>query len=160
MMALYVRSGRGFVEAPAAVVMDHARLLMADSFRPGAPVLGKPEIVEAFLATQLSTREHEVFAVILLNAQHRLIAYEELFTGSIDSVKVHIREVVKAALRHNAAAVILVHNHPGGTPQPSMADVGITQRVKVGLNLVDVRLLDHIVVGETVTSFAKCGMNL
>ena len=159
-MALYIRSGKGYAEAPAAVVLDHARILLAEAFRPGAPVLGSPGVVEAFLASKLSTREHEVFGVILLNAQHRLIAYEELFNGSIDSVNVHIREVVKAALKHNAVSVILVHNHPGGTAEPSLADIALTRRVKSAMWMVEIRLLDHIIVGETITSFAKRGVSM
>src|SRR5262249_8440045 len=109
---------------------------------------------------QLGAREQEIFAVILLDAQLRLIAYEELFTGTIDAIKVHIREVVRAAMRHNAAGVILAHNHPSGNSEPSEADKELTRRIKSVLSMISVRVVDHIIVGETVASFARRGLSL
>ena len=103
--------------------------------------------------------EHEVFAALFLDSQHRLIEYVELFRGTIDQASVYPREVVKEALRLNAAAVVFSHNHPSGSPEPSQADRVLTQRLKEALALVDVRTLDHIVVGGAVTtSFAECGL--
>ena len=92
--------------------------------------------------------EHEVFACLWLDAQNRLIAYEELFRGSLDGAEVHPREVAKRCLAHNAAAVILGHNHPSGNPEPSAADRSVTARLKQSLALLDVRVLDHFVIGD------------
>ena len=105
----------------------------------------------------LSSREQEIFSCLFLDNKHRVIQYEELFFGTIDSSAVHPREVVKRALFHNAAAAIVAHNHPSGDPTPSRADEVITMRLKEALALVDVRLLDHIVVGETTVSMSELG---
>ena len=103
--------------------------------------------------------EHEVFAVLFLDTQHRLIEYSELFRGTIDSASVYPREVLKEALRLNAAAVIVSHNHPSGNPEPSAADKSLTKRLREALAMVDVRVLDHIIVGGTeTTSFAEQGL--
>ena len=103
--------------------------------------------------------EHEVFAVLFLDTQHRLIEYAEMFRGTIDSASVYPRELVKEALRLNAAAVIVSHNHPSGNPEPSRADEVLTQRLKEALALVDVRTLDHIIVaGGSTISFAERGL--
>ena len=99
-----------------------------------------------------------MFAVLWLDNRHRVLAFEELFRGTIDGASVHPREVVKAALRHNAAACIFAHNHPSGDPTPSPADKRITQRLKEALGLVEVRALDHVVVAETTCSFAELGL--
>ena len=100
-----------------------------------------------------------MFAVLFLDTRHRLIEYAEMFQGTIDSAEVHPREVVKAALRHNAAAVIVSHNHPSGNPEPSAADQALTQRLREALGLVDVRVLDHVIVaGNATASFAERGL--
>ena len=106
---------------------------------------------------KLALREQEVFAALFLDNKHRVIAYEELFFGTIDSASVHPRIIVQRALQLNAAAVIVAHNHPSGEPQPSRADETITRRLKEALALVDVRLLDHLVVGDRCLSLAECG---
>ncbi len=105
----------------------------------------------------LAGHDHEVFAVMFMDSQHRIIACEEMFHGTIDGASVYPREVVKAALKHNASAIILAHNHPSGDPQPSQADIHITHRLKDALQLVDVRVLDHLIVGKTVSSLAEQG---
>jgi DNA repair protein RadC len=111
-----------------------------------------------WLRLQLAGLEREVFVVLHLDNQHRLLACETLFTGSIRSTEVHPREVVKAVLRHNAAAVILAHNHPSGEAEPSQADRQITDRLVNALALVDVRVLDHLIVGGLdIVSFAERG---
>lgn len=117
-----------------------------------------PETTKEFLRFKLGGLEREVFAVMLLDNQHRLIEFNELFQGTVDAVSVYPREVVKAALACNAAAVIFAHNHPSGQPEPSEADKRITQRLKDALALVDIRVLDHIVVGEGCVSFAERGL--
>lgn len=118
-----------------------------------------PDEVKRYLALKLAQREQEVFAVLFLDNRHRLIQYNEMFFGTIDGASVYPREVVKAALQHNAAAVILAHNHPSGVPEPSRADEIITNRLKEALSLVEIRVLDHIVVGGTDTvSLAERGL--
>ena len=108
---------------------------------------------------KLGGLEREVFAAVFLDTRHRLIEYSELFQGTIDGAEVHPREVVRQALRCNAAAVIVAHNHPSGTVEPSAADRAVTTRLKQALALVDVRLLDHIVVGGTeAASMAARGL--
>ena len=107
----------------------------------------------------LQAREREVFAALFLDNQHRILAYEELFLGTLSAATVYPREVVKRALTLNAAALMLVHNHPSGYPEPSRADIEITQRLQSALALVDIRTLDHLVVGtEGVVSLAERGL--
>lgn len=110
-----------------------------------------------FVHLKMAYKESEVFAVLFLDTQHRLIAFTEMFQGTIDSAAVYPREIVKAALKENAAAVILTHNHPSGISQPSQADLAITDKIKQALELIDVRVLDHIIVGEDCYSFAESG---
>src|SRR5690554_4798060 len=118
----------------------------------------QPRLAFEYLQVLLQDYQHEVFSAVFLDTQHRVICFEELFRGTIDSASVYPREVVKQALSHNAAAVILVHNHPSGDPEPSDADRRITQRLKEALALVDVRVIDHIVVGsEGCESLAEGG---
>lgn len=111
-----------------------------------------------YLFPLLSGREQEVFSVLFLDNKHRVIQYEEMFFGTIDNSAVHPREVVKRALFHNAAAAIVAHNHPSGIAEPSRADELITVRLKEALALVDVRLIDHVIVGETTVSLAERGV--
>lgn len=111
-----------------------------------------------WLRLQLARQEREVFMVLYLDNQHRLLESETLFAGSVNHVQVHFREVVKSALRFNAAAVVLAHNHPSGDPEPSKADHQLTDRLKEVLGLVDVKTLDHLVVGQDgIVSFAERG---
>jgi len=111
------------------------------------------------LRHRLALREHEVFAVIWLDTRHRFLAYDELFRGTIGGTAVYPREVVKAALKVNAAAALICHNHPSGSPEPSRADEVLTAKLKQALDVVDVRLLDHLVVaGEGVVSFSDRGL--
>jgi len=116
------------------------------------------EATKDFLRFKLAGYEREVFAVMLLDNQHKLIDYVELFFGTINAASVYPREVVKAVLAENAAAVIFAHNHPSGEAEPSQADIAITKRLKDALALIDVQVLDHIVIGETATSFAERGL--
>lgn len=106
----------------------------------------------------LAGHDHEVFTVMFMDNKHCILACEEMFHGTIDGASVYPREVVKAALKHNASAVILAHNHPSGDPQPSQADIHITNRLKDALQLIDVRVLDHIIVGKTALSMAEKGL--
>jgi DNA repair protein RadC len=106
----------------------------------------------------LGACEHEVFGLLHLDTRHRLVAVEDLFRGTLNSASVHPREVVKAVLARNAAAVILFHNHPSGLCQPSAADELITRRLREALGLIDVRVLDHLIVAESIYSFAEHGL--
>lgn len=120
--------------------------------------LGSPKETESYLALQLGDREQEVFAVIFLDNRNQVLQYKEMFYGSIASISVYPREIARLALRLNAAAVICSHNHPSGHPEPSAADRTITERIKNSMELIDVRVLDHVVVGGGRTvSFAERG---
>lgn len=120
--------------------------------------LTSPAATRSYLKTKLVTRHHEVFACLFLDTRHRVIRYEELFTGTIDGAAVYPREVVRRALETNAAAVILAHNHPSGVAEPSSADVTLTQQLRSALGLIDVRVLDHMIVGhDEVASMAETG---
>ena len=122
-------------------------------------VMTTPQEVKDFLCLKLHGLEHEVFAVMFLDAQHHLIAYEVLFRGTLSQTSVYPREVVKHALHYNAGAVVLGHNHPSGVCEPSRADEYLTTTLKSALALVDVRVLDHIVVsGPKAVSFAERGL--
>lgn len=128
------------------------------SLRAGPP-MNAPEATRKFLVAQLRDRPYEVFCCLFLDVRHRLIAFEELFRGTIDGATVHAREVVRNAMAHNSAAVIFAHNHPSGVTEPSHADELTTQRLRAALALVDVRVLDHIIVGEgRCLSFAERGL--
>jgi DNA repair protein RadC len=151
-------ASNGFREATFEEIMTGARQALGSRFRKGAR-LDSPSATRAYLIARFGAREHEVFTMIYLDNRHRLIACEEIFRGTIDGASVHPREVVKEALRHNAAAVILAHNHPSGVAEPSQADELITTRLKEALALVDIRILDHLVVaGSEVVSFAEKGL--
>ena len=122
-------------------------------------VLCNPRTTRQYLAMRLAGLEHEVFMCIYLNNRNRVIACEELFRGTVDGASVHPREVAKRSLVHNASAVILAHNHPSGVAEPSQADELITRRLKDALALLDIRVLDHLIVGgESVESFAERGL--
>jgi DNA repair protein RadC len=122
-------------------------------------ILTSPDLVRQYLSMRLGREEREVFCVLFLDNQNRLIVAEDMFWGTIDGASVWPREVVKAALRHNAAAVLLSHNHPSGVLYPSEADKRITKRLQEALELVEVRVLDHFVVSGTETvSFAERGL--
>jgi DNA repair protein RadC len=144
--------------AQLQAVLEMARRHLSSSMKTG-DLLTAPNMVRDYLRAQLRHQQREIFAVLFLDSQNRLIAYDELFQGTIDGASVHPREVVKQALARNAAAVILAHNHPSGVAEPSQADRRITERLQVALELVDVRVLDHMVVGDAeVVSFAERGL--
>jgi DNA repair protein RadC len=124
-----------------------------------APVMDSPKVVREFLACKLGHQTREVFAVLYLNAQHELIEYVEEFLGTLTCTSVYPRELIKRALTLNASAIVLAHNHPSGKPEPSAADEVLTRSVKRAMEMVDVRTLDHIVVGGgQYVSFAERGL--
>lgn len=133
--------------------------LVQRRFRGRRSALSSPRLVADYLVLQLAGKEHEVFAAIWLDAQHRVIRYEELFRGTLTQTSVYPRELVKSAVTHNAAAVILAHNHPSGVAEPSQADELLTRSLRSALALVDVQVLDHFVVaGAQTMSFAERGL--
>ena len=138
--------------------LELARRHYAELMQAG-PALANPRATRDFLRARLRDRDHEVFCCLFLDNRHRVIAFDEVFRGTIDGASVHPRDVVKLALTRNAAAVILAHNHPSGVAEPSQADEVITGRLRDALALVDIRVLDHIVVGDGVcVSFAERGL--
>jgi DNA repair protein RadC len=144
--------------ATAEGIIAAAREHMSRRIRRGTQ-LTSPKATRDYLSLKLGTLEREVFAVIFLDRRNRLISYQEMFQGTIDGASVHPREVVKEALKQNAAAVILAHPHPSGVAEPSQADELITTRLRDALNLIDVRILDHIIVaGGATTSMAERGL--
>jgi len=138
--------------------IELARRHFREALRLG-PALTAPEATRTFLLAQLRDRPYEVFCCLYLDNRHRLIAFEELFRGTIDRAGVHPREVLRQTLTHNAAAVILAHNHPSGVLEPSQADELITRRLRDALALVDVRVLDHLIIGDGhCYSFSEHGL--
>lgn len=143
--------------AELKAVLELSRRYLRERMEKGE-ILEDPDAVRFFLSAKLRDRKAEVFAGVFLDNRHRVIAYEELFFGTINSASVHPREIVRAAIKHNAAAVILAHNHPSGIAEPSQSDERITQRITEVLALIDVRVLDHFVIGEHIVSFAERGL--
>lgn len=144
--------------AQLQAVLEMARRHLAQELKRG-DALTSPEHTRRYLQAQLRDRDHEVFVVLLLDNQNRVVHYHELFRGTIDAASVYPREVVKLALNKGAAAVILAHNHPSGVAEPSSADRLITEKLVQALGLVDIRVLDHLIVGDGVTvSFAERGL--
>lgn len=139
-------------------VLELARRAMAQQLK-AREVFGSPEAVKNYLQLHLAHRKHEVFAALFLDAQNKLIEIEELFRGTLTQTSVYPREVVLKALHHHAAGVVLAHNHPSGTVQPSRADEALTQTLKAALALVDVRVLDHVIVAPgQALSMAEKGL--
>lgn len=144
--------------AELAAVIEMARRALAERLTE-RPVFDSPQRVKDYLQLHLGQLQHEVFAVLFLDAQHRLIKLDQMFTGTLGQTSVYPREVVKLALARNAGAVILAHNHPSGLAEPSRADEFLTQSLKSALALIDVRVLDHLVIGcGQVVSFAERGL--
>ena len=139
-------------------IIQRALRILSDRIRTGAP-LNSPSAVREYLRLSLAGREHEVFICLFLDAQNRVIEVNEMFRGTLTQTSVYPREVVKAALKCNAGAVVFAHNHPSGVAEPSHADETLTSSLKQALALVDVRVLDHMIVaGAGVLSFAERGL--
>jgi DNA repair protein RadC len=152
---------RGLGPARYATLMaslELARRHYCEALRAG-PALNAPAATRQFLTAQLRDRPYEVFCCLHLDNRHRLIHFEEVFRGTIDGASVHPREIVRQALQHNAAALIFAHNHPSGVAEASQADELITRRLRDALALVDIRVLDHLIVGDNhCLSFAERGL--
>ena len=157
----------GFCEGPGLgmakyvqlqAVLEMSRRYLEHTLQRGDPLQSVTD-TRRYLIAKLRHYPHEVFACLFLDNRHRMIVFEELFYGTIDGASVHPRQVVKRALHHNAAALILAHNHPSGIAEPSRADEQITVRLKNALDLIDVRVLDHFIIGDgTTVSFAERGL--
>ena len=140
-------------------IIAQALEILARRMRTSGVMMDSPQVVRDWLRLRVGGKPHEEFGCIWLNAQHNLIEAGEMFRGTLTQASVYPREVVNDALRHNAAAVIIYHNHPSGAAEPSLADEMLTRQLKDALNLVDVRVLDHFVVtAEKTTSFAEKGL--
>lgn len=157
--ALYVRDLFGEYRAASEEEVRAAALRAVASQVRSGPVFDSPAAVKDYLVLQLAHLEHEVFVILFLDSQHRLIQYRAMFRGTVNQTSVYPREVVKAALACNASAILCAHNHPSGQAEPSRADEYLTQTLKSALMLVDIRVLDHIVVGgHTTVSMAQRGL--
>ena len=157
--ALLTEPGIGAARAAAILaVPELARRYFASSLQPGETIRS-PADTESYLQARLRHLGHELFCCLYLDNRHRVLRFDEMFRGTIDGTSVYPREVVKEALSINAAAIILAHNHPSGVAEPSQADERITRRLKSALELVDIRLLDHLIIGDgRATSMANRGL--
>ena len=145
-----------YVQLQATLELSRRHLL---STLQRGDALTSPQHTRRYLSAQLRDRHQEVFACLFLDNRHRVLAFEEMFYGTVDGASVHPREVVRRCLSHNAAALILAHNHPSGIAEPSRADEQITHRLKDALALIDVRVLDHLIIGDgEITSLAERGL--
>lgn len=159
MNSITAEKGIGAARAGAILALPEiARRYFAASL-PVGEVIRSPTDTETFLQAKLRHLDHELFCCLYLDNRHRVLRFDEMFRGTIDGTSVYPREVVKEALKINAAAVILAHNHPSGVAEPSQADERITRRLKAALELVDIRLLDHLIIGDgRATSLAARGL--
>jgi DNA repair protein RadC len=158
MTTLYVSDSGSFREACDDEILRRAQGVLGKRFRSGSPVMTSPARTKEFLRMRLGALDYEVFGCLYLTKRQRLIKAEDLFRGTIDGSSVHPREIVRSVILNGAAAVVLYHNHPSGHASPSQADEHITARLKEGLALIDVHILDHIIVGESTYSFAEHGL--
>jgi DNA repair protein RadC len=140
------------------VILSQARDIIIGRFEREHDAIASPAQTREYLQTLLGASEHEIFGALMLDNRNRVIAWREMFRGTIDGASVYPREIVKQALADNAAAVIFAHNHPSGRPEPSQADIRITERLNKALALVDIRVLDHVIIGEKTTSLAERGL--
>ena len=158
MGTLYVRNGSEFREATTEEIVARAQALISRRFRTGSKPLSNPQLTEAFLRLYLGTLDYEVFGVLHLDTKHRLVAAEQLFRGTMASAEVNPREIAQSVLAHRTAAVILYHNRPSGITEPSRAEKELTRKIQQVLDLLEIKVLDHIIVGETTFSFSNAGM--
>lgn len=157
--ALLVRDAQGrYLPATTDQILEAARLAVDQKISRGTACTS-PVVVKEYLTAKLAGLDVEVFAVLFLDSQHRLIEYVEMSQGTLNQASVYPREVAKAALQRHAAAVIMAHNHPSGNPEPSAADKALTTHLQKALALLDVRTLDHVIVaGQETASFAELGL--
>jgi DNA repair protein RadC len=157
-ITLMANTSEGLRVATDAEIIEVARERLAKRFRRGVS-LTSPRLAREYLSLKYALHEREVFVVLWLDTRHRLIGHTELFQGTVDGASVHPREVVKDGLRHNASACLVAHNHPSAVGEPSRADEMVTQQLKAALQLVDIRLIDHLITaGGTCVSLAERGV--
>src|ERR1700730_7732172 len=152
MTTLYVNDSGEFRPANDEQVFKAAECRLSKRFRVGSPVLGSPALVREFLRLHLGPLDYEVFGCLYLNTHHRLIAREDLFRGTIDGASVEVREVIRGVIVHGASGLVLYHNHPSGVSEPSQADECVTTRIRTAAALIDVPVLDHLIIGESIYS--------
>jgi DNA repair protein RadC len=157
MTRLYVQDDTGFREATNDEIIASAQTLISQRFRTGTPVTHF-ELAADYVRLHIGLLEYEVFGVIHLDTRHRVITVENMFRGTMDRADVSIREIAQSVLAYRSAAVILYHNHPSGLTEPSTADTAITARIRRSLDLIEVKVLDHLIIGKTVFSFAQNGL--
>jgi DNA repair protein RadC len=155
MTTLYVCDGGAFRAAKSEEILQCAEATVSRRFRVGSPVLAQPGAVRSYLRLHLGNLPYEVFGCLYLDSRRRLIANEELFRGTIDGCVISAREVIRSCLLHAAASLLLYHNHPSGDTMPSQADELVTLRIKEAAALIDVQVLDHWIIGESVISMAE-----
>ena len=154
---LFIKDQSGdYLPAPKEIVFTEAKRLSSYQLRRGVRI-NSSDVAKTAVQNKISNHECEMFACLFLDSAHRLLSFKKMFRGSVNCATVHPREVVKEALRLNAAAVILAHNHPSGDSNPSPQDIELTNKLKDILKGIDVRVLDHLVVGDEVTSVADLG---
>ena len=154
---LFIKDQSGdYLPAPKEIVFTEAKRLSSYQLRRGVRI-NSSDMAKLAIQNKFGNHEFEMFACLFLDSSHRLLSFEEMFRGSVNCSTVHPREVVKEALRLNAAAVVLAHNHPSGETRPSPQDIELTEKLKEILKVIDVRVLDHIIVGDDVTSMADLG---
>lgn len=155
---LFVKDQDGtYRPAPKKLVLTEANRLIGYQLRRGSLILSS-DCAKKVIGYKLGGRQNEVFACLFLDSQHRILAFKEMFFGTINHTTVHPREILKEALLQNAAAVILAHTHPSGNTQPSDHDIKLTHDLKNILKVVDVRILDHLIIGDDVTSLSDLGL--
>lgn len=153
-------SGKGLGTAKYAqlqAVLELSRRYLEERLQHG-DALTSPDDTRAYLSNRLRSSPHEIFACLFLDNRHRVICFEELFYGTIDGASVYPREVLRRCLEHNAAAIIFAHNHPSGVAEPSQADIHITEKLRTALDFIDVRTLDHFIIGDDIVSMAERGL--
>jgi DNA repair protein RadC len=158
MTTLYIQEESGFRKASDDDVITSAQGLISKRFRRGSPVLSSPGRMREFLSIHLGACESEIFGIIHLDNRYRSLGAEDLFRGTIDGAAVYPRVIIKSVLARNSAAAVCYHNHPSGNSQSSHADEAITIRIRDALSLIDVRLIDHLIIGENIFSFAEAGL--
>jgi DNA repair protein RadC len=154
---LYIQDQDGaYLPAPKEAIFTEAKRISGYQLRRGV-FIRSSDVAKAAIQQKIGNYQCEMFACLFLDSSHRLLEFVEMFRGSVNCATIHPREVVKEALRLNAAAVILAHNHPSGESHPSPQDIELTKKLKDILQVIDVRVLDHLVIGEAITSLADSG---
>ena len=158
-MKLFIQDEQGqYVSATTPEILKEGRCRTRSTLKRGTEFIGNSQAAKEAIASKIFSYQHEVFGCLFLDTKNCILAWKEMFQGTIDSTTVYPREVVKETLRLNATRVILAHNHPSGNTDPSQQDIELTKKLKEILQIIDVKVLDHIIVGDEITSFADMGI--